>query len=190
MEILFSFIGKVAEYTVKPIGRQVGYLISYKDNFDDLFDRVKELEGARDEIEHRVEEERRNGKIIEPSVQNWLHSVDGVIGEANQLQNDPDHHAKVRCSRWSFPNLVLRHQLSRKATKMSKEVVQVKEKKKFRQVAYHPALDGLSLTSAIRGSENFESREPIKENIMHAPRDPKISMIGVYGLGGVGRPLL
>ena len=97
MEILFSVAAKVAEYTVAPIGRQVGYLISYKANFKKLTDHVKELEDARDEIIDRVEEERRNGSRIKPRVQKWLDRVGEVIGEANKLQEDPGR-AKVGCS--------------------------------------------------------------------------------------------
>ncbi|PNX59819.1 disease resistance protein, partial [Trifolium pratense] len=89
MEILTAVAGKVADYTVVPIGRQASYLIFYKGNFKMLADRVNDLHAVRERIIHSVEEERGNGKEIERDVQNWLEKVDAVIERANQLQKDP-----------------------------------------------------------------------------------------------------
>ena len=76
---------------------------------------------------HSVERERGNGNEIEKDVMNWLEKVNKVIEKANRLQNDP-RRPNVGCSALSFPNLVLRHQLSRKATNLQKMLFKFKEK--------------------------------------------------------------
>ncbi|CAJ2639585.1 unnamed protein product [Trifolium pratense] len=189
MEILSSIVGIVAEHTVVPIGRQASYLIFYKGNFSMLSVHVKDLEAAKERITHSVEEEKRNGKKIETDVMNWLEKVDEVIEKANQLQKDPLR-ANARCSAWSFPNLILRHQLSRKATKIVKDVNEVQEKGKFDRIGYLPTLDGEASSSATKGGENYETRESLKENIMKALTHQNSCNIGVYGLGGVGKTTL
>ncbi|XP_045825215.1 uncharacterized protein LOC123917515 [Trifolium pratense] len=189
MEILSSIVGIVAEHTVVPIGRQASYLIFYKGNFSMLSVHVKDLEAAKERITHSVEEEKRNGKKIETDVMNWLEKVDEVIEKANQLQKDPLR-ANARCSAWSFPNLILRHQLSRKATKIVKDVNEVQEKGKFDRIGYLPTLDGEASSSSTRGGENYETRESLKENIMKALTHQNSCNIGVYGLGGVGKTTL
>ncbi|XP_045823829.1 uncharacterized protein LOC123916419 isoform X2 [Trifolium pratense] len=189
MEILSSIVGIVAEHTVVPIGRQASYLIFYKGNFSMLSVHVKDLEAAKERITHSVEEEKRNGKKIETDVMNWLEKVDEVIEKANQLQKDPLR-ANARCSAWSFPNLILRHQLSRKATKIVKDVNEVQEKGKFDRIGYLPTLDGEASSSSTKGGENYETRESLKENIMKALTHQNSCNIGVYGLGGVGKTTL
>ncbi|CAJ2639486.1 unnamed protein product [Trifolium pratense] len=189
MEILFSIVGTIAEHTVVPIGRQASYLIFYKGNLSSLADSVKGLEEAKKTITHSVEEEKRNGKNIEEAVMNWLEKVDEVIGKANQLENDP-RRANARCSAWPFPNLILRHQLSRKATKIVQDVIQVQGKGSFNRIGYLPPLDGETSSSSTRGGEKYETRETFKENIMNALAHHNSCNIGVYGLGGVGKTTL
>ncbi|CAJ2639483.1 unnamed protein product [Trifolium pratense] len=192
MEILSSIVGIVAEHTVVPIGRQASYLIFYKGNFSMLVVHVKDLEAAKERITHLVEEEKRNGRKIETDVMNWLEKVDGVIEKANLLQKD-HRRANARCLAWSFPNLILRHQLSWKATKIVKDVNEVQEKGKFDRIGYLPTLDGeasSSSSSSTRGGEIYETRESLKENIMNALAHHNSCNIGVYGLGGVGKTTL
>ncbi|PNX65838.1 putative disease resistance protein, partial [Trifolium pratense] len=154
-----------------------------------LADRVNDLHAVRERIIHSVEEERGNGKEIERDVQNWLEKVDAVIERANQLQKDP-RRANVRCSTWGFPNLILRHQLSRNATKIANDVIQVQGKGMFDRVGYLPTLDGVASSSSTRGSENYETRESLKNDIVKALTDLNSCNIGVYGLGGVGKTTL
>jgi len=188
MEILISVVGKIAEYTVLPIGRQASYLIFYKGNFKSLKDNVEDLQAARERMIHLVESERRNGKEIEKDVLNWLEKVNEVIKKANRLQNDP-RRLNVGCSALSCPNLVLRHQLSRKATKIATDVVQVQEKGIFYQVGYLPPLDVVALFPT-RDGEKYDTRESLKEDILKALADPTSRNIGLYGLGGVGKTTL
>ncbi|XP_039690151.1 uncharacterized protein [Medicago truncatula] len=187
MEILISVVAKIAEYTVVPFGRQASYLIFYKGNFKTLKDNVEDLEATRERMNHLVEGETQNGKVIEKDVLNWLDKVNEVIEKANGLQNDP-RNANVSCSAWPFPNLILRHQLSRKATKIAKDVVQVQGKGIFDQVGYLPPLDVVA-SSSTRDREKYDTRESLKEDIVKALADSTCN-IGVYGLGGVGKTTL
>ncbi|KAK2454202.1 putative disease resistance protein [Trifolium repens] len=189
MEILTSVVEKVVEYTIVPIGRQAGYLIFYKGNFNMMADHVKDLQATRERVFHSVEEERGNGKEIESDVVNWLEKVDELIETANQLQQDP-RRANVRCSTWGFPNLILRHQLSRKAKKIANNVVQVQGKGTFNRVGYLPTLDRVASSSTTRGTEMYETRESLKEEIVKALSNPNSRNIGIYGLGGVGKTTL
>ncbi|KAI4353646.1 hypothetical protein L6164_002578 [Bauhinia variegata] len=189
MEVLISIAAKIAEYTVAPLGRQVGYVLFYKGHLKELNEAVKKLEVARESIKHSVDAEIRNGKEIEAVVQDWLKNVDDITEEAKQLQEYPQH-ANAGCSKWLFPDLKWRHQLSRKAKKMVKLVADVNQKRNFDSIGYLPPLQVIRPITALRSNKRFESRHSVMMQIMRALADSKLSKIGVYGLGGVGKTTL
>ncbi|CAJ2673364.1 unnamed protein product [Trifolium pratense] len=186
MDYLISTVEKVSGYAFELIRRQASYLIFYKRNFDTLETNVEGLKNERERILHLIDEERRNGKLIERDVENWLEKVNEVIERANKLQNDP-RRANVRC----FTNLILRHKLSRNATKIDKDV-QAQEKGKFDRVGYRPPLDDdiAATSSSTEDCENYETRKSLKNDIVKALGDLSSCNIGVYGLGGVGKTTL
>ncbi|KAK4270278.1 hypothetical protein QN277_023332 [Acacia crassicarpa] len=193
MEIVMTIAGKATEriidYIVAPIERQVNYLIFYNDNFKNLKEQYTELKRVKGIISHEVEVERKNGRQIYDAVQNWLNRVDEIVEEAEQLSNDPGHR-NVACCKWPFPNFKSRHQLSRKAKKTAGNVAEVMQQKdNIGPLAFLPDLEGVGSTCTT-SSEKLESRKKMKENIVLALREPHISRVGVYGLGGVGKSTL
>ncbi|KAI9112284.1 hypothetical protein K1719_016807 [Acacia pycnantha] len=179
----------IIDYTLAPIARQVSYLIFYKHNFKNLKDQYIELKRVKGTISHEVKTEKRNGRQIYDAVQNWLNRVDEIVEEAEQLSNDP-RHRNVACCKGPFPNFKSRYQLSRKAKKMVGNVVEVMQQKdNIGPLAFLPDLDLVGSTPAT-SSDVLESRKKMKGDIVLALRDPHISRVGVYGLGGVGKSTL
>jgi len=187
MDVLIQFTTEVAKCTVVPIGHEASYSLLYKRNFKKLENRVKELDAARVRWNHSVQDERRNGKEIETDVVNWLKDVNELIEKANKLREDP-RRANVRCSIFPFPNLIWRHQLSRKAFKISEKVVELQGKGKFDRVGYLPTLDQITFSySSTTRRLKLETRELFKDKILKALQDLNAHNIGVYGLDGAGK---
>ncbi|XP_045801149.1 probable disease resistance protein At4g27220 isoform X2 [Trifolium pratense] len=188
MDAVISVAAKIAEFTIAPIGRQFGYILYYKGNLKRMKTDFQKLEGMKDIVQHKVDEARRNGEEIEIIVQNWLNEVDNIVAEANKLIGT-EGHAKAYCSMGHFPNLFTRHQLSRMTKKMSQEISQVLAEGKFDRISYRlPAQ--VTVTPFGRGYEALDSRTSMLNEIMMDLKNPNIFIIGVYGMGGVGKTTL
>ena len=114
MEIVTSVVAKVAEYLVAPIIHPFTYCCTYKTNFKKLKNDVDKLKNARDSVQYKVDDSKIKGDGIQQHVEEWLISVDEVIGEVRKL-TEVEEKSNNRCFNGLCPNLKTHYQLSKKA---------------------------------------------------------------------------
>ncbi|XP_038890206.1 disease resistance protein At4g27190-like isoform X2 [Benincasa hispida] len=189
MEILISVVAKIVECTVEPVVRELGYVCFIRGNFQKLKSRVERLKDTRESVQRRVHNARRNAEDIKPVVEKWLSEVDDIIGKSEAILVNEGRHGRL-CS----TNLVQRHKLSRKARKMADEVLEMKnDGENFCTVAYEVAVSLVETESSLPKRLDFldfESRKSTIEQIMDALCDDNVHMVGVFGMGGVGKTML
>ncbi|KAI4356770.1 hypothetical protein L6164_000764 [Bauhinia variegata] len=182
MDIITSIAQIIAQYTVAPVARQVGYLIFFGRNMKNLKTRVDELLKAKERVEHDINEATRNAHEIEADVKDWFKQVDETVEEAKMIYGDE--------GKGSCLHLLQRHQIGRKASKMAQEITKIQTQGKFDRVGYPATPQALRIADSVKDYMALESRTNIINEIMETLQDSSIHTIAVWGTGGVGKTTL
>lgn len=185
MEIVISVAAKIAEYTVAPVLQKVKYVFSYQSNIHELKVEHKRLVEKREGVQLQVDEAERNLHKVAPAVASWLERVDMINKDVTGFFED-EVTVDLKCCKGWCPDLKTCYLLSQGAKEKSAAVTKLERDGNFDEVAYPAPPQKLGRTFAY-GSKDLESRTRIMNEIVDAIREEEITIVGVYGMGGVGK---
>ncbi|XP_044482569.1 probable disease resistance protein At4g27220 isoform X2 [Mangifera indica] len=184
-----SAVLEVGKWLAGPIWRPCKYLYNYTTNFKNLEMEVDKLKNTRDEVERKIIAAERNVEVIKQNVKDWQKNVGETITKAEQLIQEKE--IDSRCFKGLSPNFIIHYKQSRKAFKLKRDDIDplLQQEGELSPVSYQTNPPDIWL----RPSENylaFESRNSTVKNVWDALNDENVFMIGVYGMGGLGKTTL
>ncbi|TYG47129.1 hypothetical protein ES288_D11G313300v1 [Gossypium darwinii] len=168
------------------VKRHIRYVIFYQKFVDKFEQKHRTLIAKRTSVQQDVDVAERNGEKIKADVLDWRHRVDEAITEKEKKVKELEVKATTKCFFGLCPNIKSRYQLSRKAEKDASTFDELIKECQFERVGYPDVAEPIIHTDF----EAFKSREEVFNDIMESLKDATTSMIGVYGMAGVGKTWL
>ncbi|XP_039165167.1 putative disease resistance protein At5g05400 [Eucalyptus grandis] len=199
----FDSVVAVAWDVLKPLGvpikLQFEYVMRSKRYADNLRKEVEKLKYEADRVRDAKEVAENNLLSIHVWVPEFLASAEKALTEAGDLLSYFETASKT-CCYGTFPDPICRHTFSRTAKLQTDYIKNLVRDYSDREVSLRgsapgndraPTPDSSALMSMeLQGGGIGKSREPIIREIMAALADNSNSVVGVHGMGGVGKSTL
>ncbi|XP_044465712.1 disease resistance protein At4g27190-like [Mangifera indica] len=164
-------------------------LRNYKRYYEKLVVEVEKLMDNKERVQRRMEVSRRNGEAIYEDVLKWVMSVGELVDDTRRTFEGFKQKGNSRCFIGLCPDLRARYHLSNKAVRQLKAVAELRGEGVFDKVSYTIIPPNIWLTST-KVYQNFGSRSSTLQGLYSSLNDPNIDIVGVYGMGGIGKTVL
>ncbi|KAK9676208.1 hypothetical protein RND81_11G061500 [Saponaria officinalis] len=184
--ILVTPITEIAKLLVVPLKTRVGYLVKYNSNIELLRSHSEELGKMIESTGCSIDEARCRGEAVTKDVELWLKEVENIMFNVQKLLICNTREREKGNTAICCANIRKCYVMSKRAVKLLK----VMNKVKSRGLEVPISRVGLPPSIEVMPSGDFEAFESTKvtmENIIGAVSDDRNKVIGVYGMGGVGK---
>ncbi|XVF18425.1 hypothetical protein REPUB_Repub11eG0020400 [Reevesia pubescens] len=156
-----------------PTCRYIEHHRKLDERMNDLQTRVDQLNTRKRDTESRIKAEHRWGTILREEVKNWLRDVQIINAEIEVINQRVQN---VSC--------FLRARLGKQVSQTVEKVERIIERGRFTEAL---VIDNPSTAGVAFQLEHLEGETIVKTEIWNYLMDDEIGMIGVCGMGGIGK---
>ncbi|CAB4272785.1 unnamed protein product [Prunus armeniaca] len=166
------------------------YVRKLQENLQALSTSLQELKSLKNDVQREVEIAERQPRLRRlERVNNWILSVEALETEMNEVieSHSTQEIEKLCCGGYCPKNYRSSYKYGKKVARKLVEVEALKRKGVFEEVA----AESLPTTLVdVRPSETTVGMEPIFNLVWRHVEEEQVGMIGLYGMGGVGKTTL
>ncbi|KAH7674503.1 P-loop containing nucleoside triphosphate hydrolase protein [Dioscorea alata] len=187
IDLVSPLVNATTPYLVDPIARQFKYLFILSNNVKAMTDAMNDLRAKRKSIEEDIQIAEREGQTRRPEVVNWLEKVE-AFDQREVTAIEQEYCQRTNCIAKPSLNIVSNYKLGRRAFKKKEEMVELLDKAaKFDVVAKKlPPGPARELPTPSMVSNQNSNLETICQYL----KVNTAGMIGIWGMGGVGKTTL
>ncbi|KAH7672187.1 P-loop containing nucleoside triphosphate hydrolase protein [Dioscorea alata] len=185
MDLVKLCLSPLCSCMQSPVVRQdMSYVFSTEEKLDDLEDAMKDLMAKKMDIQRKLDDPQNKGKLLDNQLQRWFHKVGEKDDNVKQLL---DEHSKGTCVAGScFLNCFSRYRISSAAIKLKEEINQLKAEQLVISLVEIPPPKPVPASHRIVGKGIASKLDTICSYLT----DETFGMLGVWGMGGVGKTTL
>ncbi|GMN69995.1 hypothetical protein TIFTF001_039040 [Ficus carica] len=191
IDIANLFITCVKDCVWVPLSDWYVDFSNFDENLRALADNVESLEARKKDVEESIKLAESKDEVIKSEVRLWQERVEKVSKELAAFHDQI--HEEKRCIGGCFPDCHRRYKLSKEAKEKASYVrTEFLDNARFDSVSLprvRPAPEFVR-TPTMERFQLFPSTKAAMNKVMESMRRDEVRVVGVYGMGGVGKTTL
>ncbi|XP_023747256.1 disease resistance protein At4g27190 [Lactuca sativa] len=191
-EVTNTVVGKIVDLLFSAAKREIDYIRNYTKNIDKLKSETQKLKDMRDRIQQRIDAAKENGQALLAGVQNWMEKADIEISKVEEFLEQEANAKKTCFNLRPCVNLGTLHHYSKMSINKTPFLLQHQEDGQTYESCVSirtPTPRFIDLYQA-KNLDDIDTHKLVLREIIKAIKDESVQIVGIYGLGGVGKTTL